>query len=120
MIEPASTQRLKSAPAVADADGDGEDVAEFAIEVAQAALRMVDDADREVRQASEALSEQAHDDALAGTGVAMDQREATLAQVRLFDAPAEVLDLRGHIERLGRHLRGEGVPFEAIQGQQFL
>ena len=120
MIEPAGAQRLKSAPAVADADGDAEDIAEFAIKIAQVALRMVDDADREVRQASEALGEQAHDDALARTGVAMDQGEAALAQVRLFDAPAEVLDFWRHVERLGRHLRGEGVPFQAIQGQQFL
>lgn len=81
---------------------------------------MMDDADREVRQASQTLGEQAHDDTLAGTGVAMDQGEAALAQVRLFDAPAEVLDLRWYIERLGGYLRGEGVPFQAIQGQQLL
>ena len=31
MIEPAGAQRLKSSPAVADADGDAEDIAEFAI-----------------------------------------------------------------------------------------
>src|SRR5450631_2263257 len=120
MIEPTSAQRLKSTPTVAHPHADAEDIAEFAVEVAQVALRMMDDADREVGQASEALGEQAHDDALAGTGVAVDQREAPLAQVRLFDAPAEVLDLWRHIERLGRHLRGEGVPFQAIQGQQFL
>ena len=105
MIEPAGAQRLKSAPAVADADGDGEDIAEFAIKVAQVALRMVDDTDREVRQACEPLGEQAHDDAFSGPRLAMDQGEAPLAQVRLFDAPAEVLDLRRHIQRLGRHFR---------------
>ena len=66
------------------------------------------------------LGEQAHDHAFAGAGVALDEREAALAQVRLFDAPAEVLDLRRHMERLDRHLRGERVPFEAIQGQEFL
>jgi hypothetical protein len=76
--------------------------------------------DREIGQACEALGQEAHDDALAGTGVAVDQREAPLAQVRLLDAPAEVLDLGRHIERLSRHLRCEGVPFEPIQGQQFL
>jgi len=59
-------------------------------------------------------------DALAGTGFAVDQGEAALTQVRLFDAPAEVLDFGRHIERLGRHLRGEGVPFQAVQGQQLL
>jgi hypothetical protein len=102
MIEPARAQRLEPAPAVADAYGDGEDVAEFAIEVAQVALRMVDDADGQIRQARETLSEQAHDHAFATARLAVDQRKAALAQVRLLDTPAEVLDLRRHVERLGR------------------
>jgi len=33
-------------------------------------------------------------------GFAVDQGEAALTQVRLFDAPAEVLDFGRHIERL--------------------
>jgi hypothetical protein len=40
--------------------------------------------------------------------------------VRLLDPPAEVLDLGRHIERLGRHVGGKGVPFQAIQGEQSL
>ena len=54
VIEPSCAQRFEPAPAVADPDGDGEDVAELAIEVAQVALRMMDDADREVGQAGQA------------------------------------------------------------------
>ena len=65
-------------------------------------------------------AKQAHDDAFTGAGVAMDEREAALAQMRLLDAPTEVLDLGRHIERLGRHVGGKGVPFEAIEGQEFL
>jgi hypothetical protein len=76
MIEPSGAQRLKSFPAVADADGDTEDIAEFTIEVAQVALRMVDDADRQIRQTGQALGKQTHDDTLAGTGLAVDQGEA--------------------------------------------
>ncbi len=116
VIEPTGPQGLEPAPAVADADGDGEDIAEFAVEVAQVALRVMDHADGEVGEPGQPLGEQPHDDAFAGAGVALDQREATLTQVRLFDAPAEVLDLRRHVERLDRHLRGERVPFEAIEG----
>ena len=45
MVEPAGAQRLEAAPAVTHAQGDAEDVAELAVEVAEVALRMVDDAD---------------------------------------------------------------------------
>lgn len=68
----------------------------------------------------ESLGEQAHHHAFSGAGVAVDEREAAFTQVRLFDPPAEVLDLRRHVEGLDRHLRGERVPFEAIEGQKFL
>jgi hypothetical protein len=52
--------------------------------------------------------------------ISVDEREAALPQVRLFDAPAEVLDLRRHMQSLDRHLCGERIPLEAIQGQEFL
>jgi hypothetical protein len=120
VIEPARAQRLEATPAVAHPHGDAEDVAELPIEVAQVALRMMDDTHAQVAESGEALGEQAHDDAFARARVAVDEREAALAQVRLLDAPAEVLDLRGHIERLGRHVGGKGVPFQAVQGEQSL
>jgi hypothetical protein len=50
----------------------------------------------------------------------VDQSKTAFAQMCLFDAPAEVLDLRRHIERLDRHLRGERVVFEAIQSEELL
>ncbi|MNC93477.1 hypothetical protein D3C83_101130 [compost metagenome] len=56
------------------------EIAELAVEVAQVALRMVDDADGEVGESSEPLGEQPHDDAFAGAGIAVDEREAALAQ----------------------------------------
>src|SRR5581483_1231848 len=120
MIEPARPQGLEAAPAVADADGDAEDVPELTVEVAEVALRMVDDPDREIRQARETLSQDAHDDALAGTGIAVHEGEAALAQVSLLDAPAEALDLGRHVERLDRDLRDEGVVFEPVEGQELL
>jgi hypothetical protein len=43
MVDPAGTQRLESSPAIAHPHGDTEDIAEFAVEVAQIALRVVDD-----------------------------------------------------------------------------
>ena len=93
MIEPAGTQRLEAAPSIADADGDAEEISELTIEVAQIALRMMDNTDRKIRQARETLSQDAHDHVLAGTGIAVHEGEAPLTQVCLLDAPAEVLDL---------------------------
>jgi len=43
VIEPSSAQRFEPTPAVADPDGDREDVAELTVEVAQVTLRMMDD-----------------------------------------------------------------------------
>ncbi len=72
MIDPAGAQRLEAAPAITDAHADAEDVAELAIEVTQAALWMMDDADGQIGEACQALGEQAHDDTLAATRIAMD------------------------------------------------
>jgi len=63
------------------------------VKVAQLALWMMDDADRQIGQAREALGEHSHDNTLSRARVAMNEREASLAQMRLLDAPAEVLDL---------------------------
>ena len=65
MIEPAGTQRLEAAPSIADADGDAEEISELTIEIAQIALRMMDEADRQIGQAREALGEHSHDNTLA-------------------------------------------------------
>jgi hypothetical protein len=48
MIEPTCSQGFEAAPAVGDADGDTEDVTELAVEVAQAALWVVDNADGQI------------------------------------------------------------------------
>ena len=76
MIEPAGAQRLEATPSIADADGDAEEISELTIEVAQVALRMMDDADRQIGQPRKALGEHSHDNTLSGAGVAMNEREA--------------------------------------------
>jgi hypothetical protein len=49
VIEPADAQRLEVAPAGTDADRDAEDVTALAVEVRVLALRLMHDADGEVR-----------------------------------------------------------------------
>src|SRR5256885_2195029 len=120
MIEPAGTQRLEATPSIADADGDAEEISELTIEVGEVTLRMMDDADRQICQAREPLGEHSHDDTLSGSWVSMNEREPPFTQMRLLDAPAEVLDLSRDVQRLDGDLRDEGVIFQAVQSQQFL
>jgi hypothetical protein len=56
---------------------------------------MREGADGEVAHPCEPLGEHAQHDALAGAGLARDEREAALAHVAVLDAPAERLDWAG-------------------------
>jgi hypothetical protein len=58
--------------------------------------------------------------ALARAGLAVDEREAVLPQVRLLDAPAKVLQLGRDIECLDGHLGAEGIPLQPIQGKELV
>jgi hypothetical protein len=78
----------------------------------------VHDADGEVRQARQSLGQHTQHDTLAGTGIAVDESEAALAQMCLLDAPAEVLDFRGAVQRFGRYLRRERIELQPVEGQE--
>jgi len=95
-----------------------EDIAQLPIEIGQRTLRMRNHTDRDVGQARQALGQETQDHALAGARIAMDHRKAALANQRLFNAPAEVLDTRRNKDRLGRQFGREGIPFQPIQGQE--
>ena len=120
MRQPPLAQGLEPVPAVVRREGDAEEIAELAVEVGHGTLRMRERADGEVAHLGEPLGEQAQHDALAGAGLAGDEREAALAHVALLDAPAEGLDLGRREQRLGGDLRGEGIPLETVQGQELL
>jgi len=62
---------------------------------------MCDRANRDVGDARKPIGEQAQGDALAGTGIAVDHREAAFSDLGVLDAPAEVLHARRHVDRLG-------------------
>ena len=78
MREPALAQRLEAAPAVVRLEADGEDFTHFAVEVREAALRMIEHPDLDIGQTLQALGEQPQRDTLAGTGFAVHERKAAL------------------------------------------
>ena len=117
MTEPALAQRLEAAPTVGGFQRHREDVSQLAIEIRQIALRVIDRADSQVGEFLEPFGQQAQHDALAAARIAVDHGEAALANLRMLDAPAEALDLRRHVNRVDRQFRGEGVPFEPVQGE---
>ena len=82
-------------------EGDAKQFAQFAVEVGEIALRMVERDHGQVGHALETLGEQAHDDTLAGARVALDQGEAALAHQVVLDAPEEVLRRSGQSQGLG-------------------
>jgi hypothetical protein len=62
---------------------------------------MIDRADRHIRQARKALGQEAQGHALPGARIAMNHREAALANQCVLDAPAEVLNSGRYEDGLG-------------------
>ncbi len=120
MGQPGLAQDLEAGPAVVGSQGNAEDVAHLAVEIGQVALWMMDGRHGQVAHARQAIREQAQRHALARAGVAMDHGKAALADLGVLDAPAEVLHARGHVDGLGGQLLGEGIPFDPVQGEQFV
>ena len=118
VLAPAGAQGLEAGPAVVDGERDAEEVAELAVEVAGAALGVLDGADDDVGQGAEPLGEQAQDDALAGAGVAGDHGEAAVGDAEL-DAAEEGVDGGRDVERLGGDVGAEGVVLQAVERQKF-
>ena len=98
----------------------GKDIAPFAIEIRQIALRMIDRTDRHIGQARKTVGQEAQSDALPGPRIAVNHRKAALPDLRMLDPPAEVLYPGRHGDRLGRQFRGEGIPLQPLEGQEFL
>jgi hypothetical protein len=117
---PAFAQALEAAPAIVRLELDAEQLAQFAVEVGEVALRMVERGHGDVGKPLEALGEQAQSDTLAGAGIAMDQGETALAHVLVLDTPQEVLDRSGDAQSFSGKLLRERVPFEPVEGEQRL
>src|SRR5437762_9168931 len=118
MIEPASAQAFEATPAIVWAKLDIEQIAEFAVEVSEAALRMTDHSDHGVGQSSKALGQQPHDDTFPRAWVTADEREPAFAGEGILDAPTEILDSRRHVQCLERNLRSEGTELQAVKSGQ--
>jgi hypothetical protein len=117
---PALAQRLEAAPSVVGLERDAEEVAHLAVEVGDVALGVGQRAHGHVAQLCEPLGQQPQRHALARPGLAADQRKAAFAHQALLDAPAEALDPGGGAQGLGRQVRGEGIPLEAVEREQLL
>ncbi len=105
VIGPSHSECLEAGPPVMGGEGHGEQVAELAIEVHGATLRMLDGADQNIRQGAEALGEHAEGDAFAGAGIAGDHGESAVGDSEL-DAADEAVDGGGGEERVGRRRAG--------------
>src|SRR5262249_35803099 len=86
VIDPALTQRLEAVPALSGPQRDVEEIPKLPVEVRYIALRMIDAGNGPVLDVGKTLLKQAHDDALAGSRIAMDQREAAFADECTFSA----------------------------------
>ena len=82
-------------------------------------LRPTDHADRHVALRRQRSGQNAQGGGLAAAGHAGDQGEAAVAG-ELLNAPAERLQARGDVQRLGRDVGRERVPFEAVERQHFV
>ncbi len=80
-------------------------------------VRVIDGADGNIGDLLKVFGQQTQDDALAVARIAVDHGEAALANLCVLDAPAEVLDLGRHVDRLARQFRREGIPFEPVEGE---
>lgn len=85
---PAGAQRLEAGPAALAGERDAEEVAELAVEVGGEALLVLELPDHDVAPATQAIGEEAQDDALAGAGLARDPtRRRAMGHKSLTVAP---------------------------------
>jgi len=117
VCEPPFAEGLESGPAIMGCEDDSAEGADLAIEIAEAALRARQDADLDVGKGLKVMSEQAEGSGLAGAGVSGDECEASLSYLMLH-APAEVLEAGRGPKGLDGDVGGEGIPLEAIEGEQ--
>jgi len=114
MIGPPRAQRLEAGPAVVRGKGDAEQVAELAVKIHSAALRMFDGADDDVGQRAKSLGEKAQGHALAAAGIAGQHREAAVGDAE-FDAAQVTVDGGRSEQRVGGHVGAEGMEFQTIE-----
>ncbi len=114
---PGLAQGPEAGPAVMGLEGHAEELAELAVEVGDAALRPGQDRGGEVREGLEVVGHEAQGHRLAGARLAGDKSETALAREGL-DTPAEVIELGWAPQGVDRDVGMEGVPLQAVEGEQ--
>ena len=120
MGQPTFPQGLEATPAVVRPELDAEQISHLAVEVGQVSTGMGDGTYGQITQLPQPFSQHPQHNTLARAGVTGDQGKATFTDQSLFDAPAEAFYLCCGMQGFDGQLRREGIPFEAIQGKQFL
>jgi len=96
-----------------------EDVAELAIEIGHATLRMIDRSDDDVTKTTQPLGEQTQRDALAAARLASDHHEAPVADGEFY-ATAEGLHRGRHVQSLGGDLRTKRMKLQTEERKQLV
>ena len=104
-------------PPIAGREAYAKEMTQFTIKVGHLGLRAAQNADAQIAQAVQVLSQEPQRGTFAHARIACDQSEAALADL-LFDAPAEALDLGWRPEGGDRCLGGEGIKLQAIEIKQ--
>jgi hypothetical protein len=119
VVAPASAQSLEAAPAIVCGERYAEHVAELAIEVGDAALRVIDTTDDDIALLAETLRDEPECDGLSRAWVTGNHDEAAVGEAEL-DAPAEGIDAGDCEESLVGDIGAEGVELEAVGALEFL
>lgn len=119
VLVPTSAQCLEAAPPVRRSERDIEDIANLAIEIGDAALRVIDDTEHDVALFLQAVGQDAEDDGFARAWAASHHGKAAIGE-RHLDTTTECLDGQRYAHGLDRDARAEWIEFEPEEYQHLL
>src|SRR5262245_11551464 len=119
MRPPALAEKFEAAVAVRGRYLHLEDLRQLPVEITHLRLWTFDDSDHHVADCLQPFRQEPQGHRLARSRVAGDEGKAAVLDQAL-DTPAEALHLLGDEERLGGDVGCEGVPLEAVEGEELL
>ncbi len=101
MSLPALAKRLGSGPSVMGSEGNLKGITQLTVEVGEVGLRAGERTDDELGMRRQAFGDEPQGDTLATSGLAGDEREATVLGERVLEFPQEAFHGRSSSNRLG-------------------